>query len=136
MAGVKVWRVAAPGFARGAGFNKALSYACYLAGTAWRVLRCGREDTVVSLTTPPLAAVLGRCVLMVRGSPHELLTWTFTGTSGGAWAAWQGQVAERRLLAGRLAETACGRDTLHSPLAKWFGRLAAREDWKERCCEH
>jgi hypothetical protein len=71
-AGVEVQPVAAPEFVRGVGCGKLLSYAAYVCRTAWRVMRCGRGDTVVSMTTPPLLGVLGRLAQMVRGAHHVI----------------------------------------------------------------
>ncbi len=66
---VRIVRVKALPFARGK-LGRVLSYASFYVGAAVEGLRLPRPDLVLTLTTPPLLALLGTLLKRMRGSRH------------------------------------------------------------------
>jgi len=56
--------------------GRLLSYGSFLTGAVWNGYRIGRPDILLTLTTPPLIAVLGRMIKLMRGCRHSLLSKT------------------------------------------------------------
>jgi colanic acid biosynthesis glycosyl transferase WcaI len=66
---IKILRV--PGFTyRRSAWGRLASYLTFLLGALWYQLRIPRQDLVVTMTTPPLLAVVGRFVKCLRGTRH------------------------------------------------------------------
>jgi colanic acid biosynthesis glycosyl transferase WcaI len=56
-------------FSRGK-IRRVVSYASFLGGAVWKALWAPRADVVLTLTTPPLASLLGTVLKIMRGSRH------------------------------------------------------------------
>jgi colanic acid biosynthesis glycosyl transferase WcaI len=68
--GVRIERVDGMAFTRASHWRRALSYLSLYPALLWRALRLPRADVVVTLTDPPLLALLGAVLQMVKGSKH------------------------------------------------------------------
>ncbi len=68
--GVVIHRVGASGFGRGSIIRRMADYLTFHWGALLRALTLPRPDTVVTLTTPPLIAVIGLLLQIIRGSAH------------------------------------------------------------------
>lgn len=66
---VRVVRIGTSTFRRGA-IARILSYASFFVGSLWTLLRIGRPDVVITMTTPPLISVLGALLKRFRGVRH------------------------------------------------------------------
>ncbi len=66
--GVKVERTFASGFGRGSKIGRSLDYATFMAGAALRLLFRKKPDVVISLSTPPMVALLGLILARLRGA--------------------------------------------------------------------
>ena len=66
--GVRIIRVPSTGLGKGARWRRAVDFATFLAGCAWRLAWLGRFDAVVALTSPPLISVFGAALARARGS--------------------------------------------------------------------
>jgi len=64
--GVEVYRTWSTGFGRGRVLGRVLDYVTYLIGACWILLLRARPDVVISLSTPPMVAVLGWLAARVR----------------------------------------------------------------------
>jgi colanic acid biosynthesis glycosyl transferase WcaI len=56
--GIRVIRVASPGFGKSARWRRALDFACFLGACALRLSLLPRQDVIVAMTSPPLVSVL------------------------------------------------------------------------------
>jgi len=52
--------------------GRLLSYGSFLTWAVWNGYRIGRPDILLTLTTPPLIAVLGRMIKLMRGCRHYI----------------------------------------------------------------
>lgn len=68
---VTMQRVTTLPFARGK-LGRVLSYLSFYVRAAWKALLLPRQDVVLTLTTPPLLALLGTLLRAVRGSRHVI----------------------------------------------------------------
>jgi colanic acid biosynthesis glycosyl transferase WcaI len=68
--GVRVRRLRATGFGRGAGWRRALDSASFALLLVPRLLRTPRPDLVVALTTPPFLGVIAAAVCRLRRLRH------------------------------------------------------------------
>src|SRR5258706_8551027 len=68
---VRIIRVGVARFARG-NAARILSYFSFLSGAAWRSFTAGKQDVVVTLTTPPGLSVLGTLLKSLRHSRHYI----------------------------------------------------------------
>lgn len=68
--GVRLERVDGMAFTRASHWRRALSYLSLYPAMLWRALRLPRADVVVTLTDPPLLAVLGAVIQRLKGSKH------------------------------------------------------------------
>jgi glycosyltransferase involved in cell wall biosynthesis len=59
--GVKILRVGATGFGKGAKWKRAADFASFLFWCCLRLARLPRQDVVVALTSPPLISFIGAC---------------------------------------------------------------------------
>jgi glycosyltransferase involved in cell wall biosynthesis len=66
--GVAVQRVAGLPFSRASHWRRALSYLSLYPALLWRAWRLPRHDVVITMTDPPLLAVLGWLVAILKGS--------------------------------------------------------------------
>ncbi|ANM29075.1 hypothetical protein ABI59_04895 [Acidobacteria bacterium Mor1] len=66
--GVKVERTFASGFGRGSKIGRSLDYLTFMAGAALRLLFRKKPDVVISLSTPPMVALLGLILARLRGA--------------------------------------------------------------------
>jgi len=64
--GIRIYRVASPGFGKGARWRRAADFAAFLALAALRLALLARPDVVVALTSPPLISVLGASLARLR----------------------------------------------------------------------
>jgi len=71
--GVRVLRVRSTGFGKKALWRRAADFGSFMASCAWKVLRLGRFDLVVAMTTPPLLPLLG--ALLARLQTTKLVLW-------------------------------------------------------------
>jgi colanic acid biosynthesis glycosyl transferase WcaI len=71
--GVDILRVPATALGRATIPRRLLDYASFYAGAAAQLLRAGRHDVVIVLTTPPLLASLGVLLRALRG--ERLVCW-------------------------------------------------------------
>ncbi len=65
---VAVERVRSTSFGRTSKLGRVLDYGTFLIGAAFRLLVGPRPDVVISLTTPPLIALVGSCMARIRGA--------------------------------------------------------------------
>jgi len=70
--GVHIHRVRATAFGRDSVLGRLTDYASFFLQVLWRVLTGPRYDYVVTLTTPPLIAVVGTLARMVRGQDYGI----------------------------------------------------------------
>ncbi|MFB6249162.1 MAG: glycosyltransferase family 4 protein [Salinibacter sp.] len=70
--GVHIHRVRATAFGRDSIVGRLTDYASFFLQVLWRVLTGPRYDYVVTLTTPPLIALVGTLAQMVRGQPYGI----------------------------------------------------------------
>ena len=66
--GVQVERTVSSGFGRGSKIGRSLDYATFMAGAALRMLFRKKPDVVISLSTPPMVALLGLILARLRGA--------------------------------------------------------------------
>ena len=66
--GIRIYRVGATGFGKGAKWRRAADFASFIALCAGRLALLPRHDVVVALTTPPLISFLGALVARLRRS--------------------------------------------------------------------
>src|SRR5437899_775320 len=66
--GVRILRVFASGFGKGAKWRRAADFATFLLSCCWRLLWLPRQDVIMTLTSPPLISVIGALVARLRGS--------------------------------------------------------------------
>ncbi len=67
---VRVERVSGLAFTRASHWRRALSYLSLYPALLWRALRLPRTDVVVTMTDPPMLAVLGAVIQRLKGSRH------------------------------------------------------------------
>jgi colanic acid biosynthesis glycosyl transferase WcaI len=67
---VRVERVSGLAFTRASHWRRALSYLSLYPALLWRALRLPRADVVVTMTDPPMLAVLGAVIQRLKGSRH------------------------------------------------------------------
>lgn len=65
--GIKVERVAATGFGKGAKWRRAIDFASFLLVCWLKLLLVRKPDVLVALTSPPLVSVLGAVTSRIRG---------------------------------------------------------------------
>ena len=70
--GVHIHRVRATAFGRGSVLGRLTDYASFFLQVLWRVLTGPRYDSVVTLTTPPLIALVGTIARLVRGQSYGI----------------------------------------------------------------
>jgi glycosyltransferase involved in cell wall biosynthesis len=70
--GVHIHRVRATAFGRDSVLGRLTDYASFFLQVLWRVLTGPRYDYVVTLTTPPLIALIGTLARMVRGQAYGI----------------------------------------------------------------
>jgi glycosyltransferase involved in cell wall biosynthesis len=70
--GVHIHRVRATAFGRDSVLGRLTDYASFFLQVLWRVLTGPRYDYVVTLTTPPLIALVATLARMVRGQPYGI----------------------------------------------------------------
>lgn len=70
--GVRIDRVRSTGFGRGSHLGRILDYATYYAQVLLRLLRGGRDQRVVFLTTPPLLSFLGLLGRKLHGQRYGI----------------------------------------------------------------
>jgi colanic acid biosynthesis glycosyl transferase WcaI len=68
---VKIIRVPGMAYKRGA-LARLFSYSTFFTGALWHELRVPRPDMVVTMTTPPLLAVVGTIMKALRGTRHYI----------------------------------------------------------------
>jgi glycosyltransferase involved in cell wall biosynthesis len=68
--GVVIHRVGASSFGRGSTVRRMADYLSFHVGALVRALSLPRPDVVVTLTTPPLIAIIGLMLRLLRGSSH------------------------------------------------------------------
>jgi glycosyltransferase involved in cell wall biosynthesis len=68
---VKIIRVPGSRYSRGV-LARALSYSTFFAGALWHELRAGKQDMVITLTTPPMLSVGGTMLKALRGTRHYI----------------------------------------------------------------
>jgi colanic acid biosynthesis glycosyl transferase WcaI len=66
--GVRICRVAATGFGKGAKWRRAADFAIFIAFCSLRVAALPRHDVVVALTSPPLISFIGAWLAKIRRS--------------------------------------------------------------------
>jgi glycosyltransferase involved in cell wall biosynthesis len=70
--GVHIHRVRATAFGRGSVLGRLTDYASFFLQVLWRVLTGPRYDSVLTLTTPPLIALVGTIARLVRGQSYGI----------------------------------------------------------------
>jgi glycosyltransferase involved in cell wall biosynthesis len=113
--GIRLCRVPSPrGLASGVG-GRALRYACFHAGAAWRLATLPRQDLVVCMTTPPYAAWLGVMHAWLH-APTRVALWNMdcypealqvAGMARKGSAAWRLCAALNRWLLRRVDHVVC-----------------------------
>jgi glycosyltransferase involved in cell wall biosynthesis len=96
--GVKVLRVRGTGFGKTARWRRAVDFATLLLSYAVRVVRLGRFDVVIAMTSPPLISFMA--ALFVRAAGGRLVLWVMDLNPDEAIAAgWlrRGSIAARGL---------------------------------------
>lgn len=108
--GVEIHRIWTPGLGKGARWRRFVDFASFWVSAALILLRLGRFDVTVCLTSPPLISTLGQAMALLHGG--QVVPWVMDLNPDEAVAAgW--------LKAGALPER------LMSALQRWsFGRAA------------
>lgn len=70
--GVNIHRVRATAFGRDSLLGRLTDYASFFLQVLWRVLTGPRYDSIVTLTTPPLIALVGMVARMARGQSYGI----------------------------------------------------------------
>lgn len=66
--GIKVIRLASPGFGKGTRWRRSLDFACFLVACSLRLSLLPKQDVLVVMTSPPLLSVLAAAFATVRWS--------------------------------------------------------------------
>ncbi len=118
--GVEVTRASATGFGRGSTLGRVTDYASFLAGAAARLVLRRRPDVVISLSTPPMVALLGWLAARLRRA--RTIYWVMDVYPD---LAYELGVIERGALAGRLLDRISRFQLGHSDRVVVLGELMA-----------
>src|SRR5712664_909629 len=64
--GVKIVRIGSTGLGKSAKWRRAVDFASFMANASFNVLRLGRFDVIVAMTSPPLISFLAALVLPLK----------------------------------------------------------------------